>query len=236
MADDQTKSPDPIPFPVNPPHEEPAPSQPAGSTEPPLQPEGVTPGRLYLDVMDPETKQPIRLELPVKFPVLLKDLATTLKNRPGMKDQAAILLTYAQMTGPGGKPALIEQRVFSGTFEKIMDWVKERTLSKEEAMHHLMQTLAQIANCGTLRLATVTVLDENENGPVPGGFTMMFVPENELTTAELAAHYTAAVGHAEEFREKVEKTRHTSLGSEKDKARILKPGDAGFVMPRKKRP
>ena len=40
----------------------------------------------------------------------------------------------------------------------------------------------------------------------------------------------------EKLLKKVEKTRHTSLGGEKEKARILKPGDAGFVMPRRKRP
>ena len=243
------QGPEPIPFPphlpepVSPPHEEPEPNQSAGSTVPPLPPtptpaqaENVTPGRLYLDCVDPETQQPVRLALPVKFPALTRDLQATLAKRPAMKDQSATLLTYSAMKGADGKQSLVEQRIFSGTFEKIIEWVVARTLSKEDAMRHLMKTLAQIANCSTLRLATITVLDENENGPVPGGFTMMFVPEGELTTKELALHYHAAVGHAEEFREKVEKTRSVSLGGEKDKARILKPGDAGFVMPRRKRP
>jgi hypothetical protein len=204
--------------------------------EPPKDGATVVAGQLYLDCIDAQTKAPVRLSLPSKFPVLARDLATTLAKWPEMRDQPATLLTYVPMRTPDGKQTLVEQRVVAGTFADIIQWVKSRTLNKEEAAHQLMQALAQIANHSCWKVVTVTLLDEAENKegvrqPVSGGFSLKFVPDEELTVGELRQHYAATVGHAEDFRENVEAARKVSLLP----SRIVKPGDAGFTLPRRPR-
>jgi hypothetical protein len=95
-----------------------------------------------------------------------------------------------------------------------------------------MQALAQIANHSGWKAVTCTLLDEEEDKegvrrPTSGGFSLKFVPDEELSVGELRQHYAATVGHAEEFREHVEKARKISLRPD----RILKPGEAGFKLP-----
>jgi hypothetical protein len=191
---------------------------------------------LYLDCIDVATRKPTRLVLPSKFPVLLRDLLSTLSRWPELKEQPATLLTYTPVRVAEGKQVLAEQRIVSDSFEKVVEWVRGRILKKEEAIHHLMQSLAQLANHSNWKMITVTLLDEEEDQkgtrlPVSGGFTLKFVPDDELPVSALRQHYSAVSGHAEEFREGVEKTRKCSLTP----GRIVKPGDAGFTMPRRGR-
>lgn len=195
----------------------------------------VRPGIIYIEAQDAESGDPIIMEAPPKLTHVVRDLEDTLaKYGKSFGEQIIRLFHYIPTPDPENQRIVLKKTaVAEGPPEAVIKQLQGMCMSKEELATHITQGLGAMSRNSGLKAIAVTYLVEEGSDILTGGNTLLFAPREEFSDGEASQLYNSVKSHAEELREMLEREGHKI--EDQDGPQILKPGDAGFIVPPRKK-
>jgi hypothetical protein len=204
--------------------------------QPQEKPEGrqPRPGYLYIEAHDNETGAPIIMEAPPKLTRLVEDLQETVeKYGESFSKQIIRVFTYIPEADKENSRIVMKKKaVAEGQPAAVIKQLQSMCMNKEELAQQIMHVLGTMSKNSGLKAIAITYLVEEGHDVLTGGNTLLFDERDNFSDGEASQLYNSVKAHAEELREMLEKDGHKI--DDQDGPQILKPGDAGFIVPPKR--
>lgn len=195
----------------------------------------IRPGVFYIEAKDSETGDPIVLEAPAKLPYVVRDLKMTLERYgDSFGKQIITVCGYAPMPDPEKKAITLQKQVVAqGQPVAVIKQLEDMCMDKGELANQILHVLGAMARNSGLKAVSITYLVEEPNGDVlTGGNSLLFVGREDVSSGEVSQLYNSAKSHAEQLKDQMESDGFKV--EDQDGPRLLKPGDAGFIIPPKR--
>jgi hypothetical protein len=190
----------------------------------------------YIEARDAATGEPIVLEAPPKITYVIRDLKATIdRYGDAFTKQIIKVCGYFPKPIPEEKRVVLQRvEIAVGQPQAVIKQLQDMCMDKRELSNHILHVLGQMARNSGLKAVSITYLVEEPDGEIlTGGNSMLFVERPDIAPGELSQLYNSIKSHAEQLREEME---HDGFKIEdQDGPRLFKPGDAGFVIPPKKK-